>query len=117
MAAKTFKNTILNQDNLDKTSVMSYSLFQTANRCAWLLKKMNAESILLDCENSFQFINGVGKAIFSAEIGKARQKLGLLRLLLPQFSKKINSLLKQASEIQNTKIFDIKKILGGLVIK
>ena len=117
IASKILKKTALNKDILDQTSAMSYSLFQTANRCAWLLKKMNAESILLDCENSFQFINGLNKAIFSTEIGKARQKLGLLRLILPQFSKKINSLLKKASEIQDHRTFDIKKLLGELVIK
>ena len=70
---------------------MSYSLYQTANRCAWLLKKMNAETILLDCEHSFQFIYGLGKAIFSTETGKSRQKLGLIRLIIPQFSKKIDN--------------------------
>jgi predicted regulator of Ras-like GTPase activity (Roadblock/LC7/MglB family) len=117
IASKILKKTALNKDNLDQTSAMSYSLFQTANRCAWLLKKMSAESILLDCENSFQFINGLNKSIFSTEIGKARQKLGLLRLILPQFSKKINSLLKKAAEIQDHRTFDIKKLLGELVIK
>jgi predicted regulator of Ras-like GTPase activity (Roadblock/LC7/MglB family) len=117
IASKILKKTALNKDNLDQTSAMSYSLFQTSNRCAWLLKKMSAESILLDCENSFQFINGLNKAIFSTEIGKARQKLGLLRLILPQFSKKINSLLKKAAEIQDHRTFDIKKLLGELVIK
>jgi predicted regulator of Ras-like GTPase activity (Roadblock/LC7/MglB family) len=105
------------EEVLDSTSAMSYSLFQTANRCAWLLKKMNAESILLDCENTFQFIYGVGNAIFSTEIGKSRQKLGLIRLILPQFSNKIKNLVKQAFEIQEHRTFDIKSLLGELVIK
>jgi hypothetical protein len=96
---------------------MSYSLFQTANRCAWLLKKMQAERILLDCQDSFQFIDGLGKAIFSTEIGKLRQKLGLIRLILPQFSKKIDTLIKKASEIQDHRTFDIRRMLGELVIK
>ena len=78
---------------------------------------MHTENILIDCDNSFQFINGLGKSIFSSEIGKARQKLGLLRLLLPQFSKKINSLIKKASEIQEYRTFDVKKLLGDLIIK
>jgi predicted regulator of Ras-like GTPase activity (Roadblock/LC7/MglB family) len=105
------------EEVLDSASAMSYSLFQTANRCAWLLKKMNAESILLDCENTFQFIYGVGNAIFSTEIGKSRQKLGLIRLILPQFSNKIKNLVKQASEIQEHSSFNIKSLLGELVIK
>jgi len=117
IASKLLKNIHMDTEKLDKISAMSYSLFQTANRCAWLLKKMKADRILLDCQNSFQFINGLGKAIFSTEIGKLRQKLGLIRLILPQFSKKIENLIKEASEIQDHSTFDIKRMLGELVIK
>jgi len=111
------KNKIINDHELDNISAMSYSLIQTANRCARLLKKMSADNILLDCENSFQFINKLDNSIFSAEITKARQKLGLLRLILPQFSKKISMLVKNASKVQDHKEFDVKKLLGQLVIK
>ena len=117
IASKLLKKFNMAEKNLDSISAMSYSLLQTANRCAWLLKKMHVEKILLDCENSFQFINGIGKSLFSAEIGKSRQKLGLLRLILPQFSKKINDIVKEASEIQDFKTFNIKSLLGKLIIK
>lgn len=117
IASKVLKRIDMDTEYLDKISAMSYSLFQTANRCAWLLKKMQAERILLDCQNSFQFIDGLGKAIFSTEIGKLRQKLGLIRLILPQFSKKIDYLIKKASEIQDHRTFDIKRMLGELIIK
>ncbi|MFX0104966.1 MAG: roadblock/LC7 domain-containing protein [Candidatus Hodarchaeota archaeon] len=117
IASKVLKKVDIDTEKLDKISAMSYSLFQTANRCAWLLKKMQADRILLDCQDSFQFIDGLGKAIFSTEIGKLRQKLGLIRLILPQFSKKIDYLIKKASEIQDHRIFDIKRMLGELIIK
>lgn len=117
IASKVLKKIDIDTEKLDKISAMSYSLFQTANRCAWLLKKMQAERILLDCQNSFQFIDGLGKAIFSIEIGKLRQKLGLIRLILPQFSKKIDHLIKKATEIQDHRTFDIKRMLGELIIK
>ena len=117
IASRLLKNYDVNAEELDKVSAMSYSLFQTANRCAWLLKKMHAESILLDCQHSFQFIEGLGKAIFSTVIGKMRQKLGLIRLILPQFTNKINNLIREASEIQDFRTFDIKRMLGELVIK
>jgi predicted regulator of Ras-like GTPase activity (Roadblock/LC7/MglB family) len=117
IVSRLLKNFNVNTEELDKVSAMSYSLFQTANRCAWLLKKMHAESILLDCQHSFQFIEGLGKAIFSAVIGKMRQKLGLIRLILPQFTNKINNLIREASEIQDFRTFDIKRMLGELVIK
>ncbi len=111
------KNRSIENDALDGISAMTYSLIQTANRCAWLLKKMSAENILLDCDNSFQFINRLGNSIFSAEIAKSRQKLGLLRLILPQFSKKVEQLVKNASKIQDHRNFDIKKLLGQLIIR
>ena len=117
IASKIYDARDFPSEQLDNISAMSYSLFQTANRCAWLLKKMNADSILLDCNNSFQFIYGIGKSIFSTEIGKSKQRLGLIRLILPQFSKKINNLIKEASELQDHRAFDIKALLGELVIK
>lgn len=117
IASKILKRIEIDNEKLDKISAMSYSLFQTANRCAWLLKKMQAERILLDCQNSFQFIDGLGKSIFSTEIGKLRQKLGLIRLILPQFSNKVEKLIKRASEIQDHRTFDIKRMLGELIIK
>jgi predicted regulator of Ras-like GTPase activity (Roadblock/LC7/MglB family) len=117
VASKIQKNGKIDNAKLDRICAMSYSVFQTANRCSWLLKKMNTENILFDCEHTFQFINGLGKSIFCTEIGKSKQKLGLLRLILPQFSKKINSILKSASDIQDRYSFDIKKLLGDLVIK
>jgi len=118
IASKILKqNPIQTKNNIDKLSAMSYSLFQTANRCAWLLKKMNADTILLDCEYTFHFIYGMDRAIFSAEIGKFKQKLGLIRLIIPQFSRKINNILKEASQIKIPKTFDIKSILGELIIK
>ncbi|MCP6718665.1 MAG: roadblock/LC7 domain-containing protein [Patescibacteria group bacterium] len=117
VASKLLKKIDIDSDKLDKASAMSYSLFQTANRCAWLLKKMHAQTILLDCQHSFQFIEGLGKAIFSTVIGKEKQKLGLIRLILPQFTKKINNLIKKAAAVQDFGTFDIKRMLGELIIK
>ncbi len=117
IASKIFRKPIINNINLDNISAMSYSVFQTANRCSLLLKKMYTEKILIDCNNSFQFIIGLENAIFSTEIIKSRQKLGLLRLILPKFSKKINYLIKKASVIQDHRSFDIKRLLGDLVIE
>jgi len=117
IASQLLKNSIVDKQILDRISAMSYSVFQTANRCSWLLKKMHAEKVLIDCQNTFQFINGLGKAIFCTEIGKAKQKLGLLRLILPQFLNKMNSLIKKASEMQDHYAFDVKRLLGDLVIK
>jgi predicted regulator of Ras-like GTPase activity (Roadblock/LC7/MglB family) len=96
---------------------MTYSLFQTANRCAWLLKKMKAENLLIDGTETFQFIKSMGKALFTIEIIKSKQKLGLLRLFLPQFTSKIDKLIRRAIDIQKQTKFNVQKLLGELVIK
>ena len=117
IASKVFKKTNKSEIRLDNVSAMSYSLLETASRCAWLLKKMNIENILIDCKESFQFINRLNNAVFSAEIGKTGQKLGLLRLILPQFSNKINEALTEASRLSEQNVFNIENLLGELIIK
>jgi len=117
IASKLVKSNFIGAYELDNISAMSYSLFQTANRCAWLLKKMNAENLLIDGTNTFQFIKNMGKALFTVEISKSNQKLGLLRLFLPQFTSKIDLLIKSAMSFQKEKKFDVHKLFGELVIK
>jgi len=83
--------TDLNKIEIDAT--LSNSLFFTADKCAWLLKKMHVKSILLECIDEFQFINLVKNSIFSTTIEKGRQKLGLLRLIIPKYCTKIEKIL------------------------
>ncbi|QEE14853.1 roadblock/LC7 domain-containing protein [Promethearchaeum syntrophicum] len=90
----------IDQHKLDSEATMGYSLFKTADKCAWLLKKMRVNSILLECVDKFQFINKVDSNIFSIEIGKGRQKLGLLRLIIPRYCKKITSILEEARKYE-----------------
>lgn len=117
---------------LNNISEMSYSLFQTANRCAWLLKKMKAERILLDCENAFLFIYGLGNAFFSTEIEYIKVKVPSIQWIkqlrmrksfkkLSQISHSIDELVKLVKEAlkqcENKRDFDIRGLLGELVIK
>jgi predicted regulator of Ras-like GTPase activity (Roadblock/LC7/MglB family) len=115
--SKILKNKNNSERNLDNISAMSSSLFHVANRCAWLLKKMNAENILLDCNKSFQFINRIREGVFCSEIRKNKQKLGLIRLYIPQFLNKISRVLQRAEKEEKTRSFDIKNLLGEMVIK
>lgn len=117
LASRIFNKINENEINLDTTSAMSYSLLEIGDRCAWLLKKMNAENILIDCKSSFQFINRLKASLFSAEIGKTGQKLGLLRLILPQFSAKIQDSIVEALKISRQETFDIHNLLGEIMIK
>lgn len=81
---------------IESNSSMTNTLFITADKCSWLLKHMHIDSILLECENHFQFINKVENGILSVSVAKGRQKLGLLRLLIPRYSSKIAHLLNEA---------------------
>lgn len=116
--SQILKSEEIEDDSIDSISAMSYSLFQVANRCSWLLKKMEAEKILLDTQNSFQFINKVHRGVFCSEIAKGgKMRLGLIRLYIPQFLKKASEILKKASEREKMKSFDIKNLLGEMIIK
>jgi predicted regulator of Ras-like GTPase activity (Roadblock/LC7/MglB family) len=104
--------------DFEQESAMTYSLFSTSNRCAWLLKKMKVNSILLECEDYFQFISSVGDGIFCLSVDKGQQKLGLLRLLLPQYLKVLEKIIKDAKVIDNPiRSFDLKSIIGEIYLK
>lgn len=95
LASHLLKGISMTNEELTKTSQCSYTVFQAANRCAELLGKKEANSILLDCRSTFQFVDGLENAVFTTKIGKQRQKLGLIRLILPQFKKKIGDLINK----------------------
>lgn len=103
---------------IDQKAAMSYSLFTTADKCAWFLKKMHIDSILLECQNEFQFINRIGNGIFSTTISKGRQKLGLLRLIIPRYSQKISKILEdnQKSIELKAPVLDFKSIFSELTL-
>ncbi|MFO8019356.1 MAG: hypothetical protein R6U96_12030 [Promethearchaeia archaeon] len=117
IVSKVLKNRNINRGNFDQISAMSYSLFKTADRCSWILKKMHANKIMLECKDSFQFILGLNKSIFCTEIYKNKQRLGLVRLFLAKISQKINHLLLKASNTTDESTFNLKRQLGELIIK
>ncbi|MFW6312118.1 MAG: hypothetical protein ACOC1K_07780 [Nanoarchaeota archaeon] len=117
IASKVLKEENINRNNFDEISAMVYSLFKTADRCSWILKKMHASKIMLECRESFQFIMGLEKSIFCTEILKRKQKLGLVRLFLAKISQKINRLLLRASKTTNEETLDLKRLLGELIIQ
>lgn len=93
--SKLLKHSKKTEAELDGTLSISYSLFQRAKQYGSLLKKRDVESILIDCQDRFQFIDSMEKSILTVEIGKVRQKLGLIRLIIPQFKNKIHSLIQE----------------------
>ncbi|UYP46416.1 hypothetical protein NEF87_002701 [Candidatus Lokiarchaeum ossiferum] len=115
--AEKINPNIMELMDIDAKATMSYSLFSTADKCAWLLKKMHIESILLECKECFQFINKVGNGIFSTTIAKGRQKLGLLRLIIPRYCKKIVGILQNINlESNSAKIPSFQDLFSELII-
>ncbi|MBN2154967.1 MAG: hypothetical protein JW776_02860 [Candidatus Lokiarchaeota archaeon] len=116
-------STYLNEGNFSELdfeheAAMSYALYSTANRCAWLLKKMKISSILLECMSYYQFTVPLGDGIFTLTVKKGRQKLGLLRLILPRFLIVLNKIVKEAQVIENpVNSFELKHIINGIMLK
>lgn len=105
-------------DTIEHKAAMTYSLFSTANRCAWLLKKMKIENILLECFDYFQFITEMDDGIFSVTIDKGKQKLGLLRLLIPRFAKLLKKNIKEAKRISDPmKSINLDGVLGQICLR
>ncbi|MHA1602571.1 MAG: hypothetical protein ACTSUI_06115 [Promethearchaeota archaeon] len=100
--------------SLETEASMSYSLFSTANKCAWLLKKMQIQSLLVECTDSYQFIFRIENGVFSTKIRKGSQKLGLLRLMVPRYCSKISIIMKQ--NIQNPTPLDFSNIFSEITL-
>lgn len=108
-----------NQFNLtpDAETAMSFSLFDTASRYAWFLKKMNISSIFLDCEHYMHFIMGFKDGIFSSYIFKENQRIGLIRLVVPKFLELIQSFLDEARHAQIHQDFGTQHPINPLLIR
>jgi len=104
--------------DFEHEAAMAYSLYSTSNRCAWLLRKMRVNSILLECDNYFQFISPIDDGILIFTISKGKQKLGLLRLIIPRFLTLLIKVIKSAKLIENpVKLFDIKSAIGEICLR
>ena len=79
---------------------------------------MKVDSILMECDGYFQFISELGDGIFSLSVNKGKQKLGLLRLLLPRYLKILTNVIKNVKVIEAPlKMFDINTLVGELCLK
>jgi len=101
----------------DSETAMSFSLYDTASRYAWLLKKMNTSSIFLDCNHYLHFIMGFDTGIFSSFVYRNEQKVGYIRLLLPKYLGLIQKVLEDGMHSSATYQAENKKILSPLMIR
>ena len=96
---------------------MSFSLFDTSKRIIFMLKKTSLNSVLCECSNYSHFIYDLTGGIFSTFIAKGvkQQKLGLIRLLLPQYIKTMNGYLGEVDKTPDD-LFNMKQIFEELNI-
>lgn len=80
-------------------TAMSYSIYDTAARCAWLLKKMDIKAIFLDCDYYLHYIMGFDGGIFSTYMLKNGQRIGFIRMLVPKYLELITNVLKETQAI------------------
>ncbi len=101
----------------DAETAMSFSLYDTASRYAWLLKKMNTSSIFLDCNHYFHFIMGFTSGIFSSFVYRNEQKIGLIRLLLPKYLDLLRRVLDEKMQHQPACELSQSKVFSPLTIR
>ncbi|MEM2110138.1 MAG: hypothetical protein QW327_06645 [Candidatus Odinarchaeota archaeon] len=80
---------------------MGYSLFDTAKRVFWILKKSFIDSIVCEFANEFIFIHGLKNAILYVEVEKhGNYRIGLLRLLFSSYVKAFNEFLEKLETVK-----------------
>ena len=101
----------------DAETAMSFSLYDTASRYGWLLKKMNTNSIFLDCNHYFHFIMGFDSGIFSSYVYRNEQKIGFIRLLLPKYLGLIQKVLEDGMQASSNCEVGTNKIVSPMLIR
>ena len=102
---------------IDSEGALPFSLYDTSRRIIWMLKKTVINNVFCDCKDYNHFIYGLVKgSIFSTYILKNSDKrLGLLRLMIPQYVNNLQLYLQEASK-KSINSFDINQILEELNI-
>lgn len=100
---------------IEAEGAISFSLFDTSKRIIYMLKKTPINSVLCECTNYSHFIYDLRGGIFSTFISRGERRLGLLRLLIPQYVKQMTGYIKEADKTSED-LFDMKQILEELNI-
>ncbi|MFX1577561.1 MAG: roadblock/LC7 domain-containing protein [Promethearchaeota archaeon] len=79
-----------------RNSTLTYTLFDTSRKVAQLVKRTELIQVLCDCGSTQHFIYRLAGGLFSTLIRKDDTRLGLLRLIIPNFIAEIESVLQKA---------------------
>ncbi|MBD3228761.1 MAG: hypothetical protein GF329_11300 [Candidatus Lokiarchaeota archaeon] len=108
-------NVNLDSTNSQSEGALSYTLYDTSKKIINTLKQTPINNVLIDCTGYSHFIYGCDMGIFSTFISRGQKRLGLLRLLIPQYVKMFSDLLIKSQKIEApaislNNIFDELKI-------
>lgn len=87
-----------------RNSTLTYTLFDTSRKVAQLVKRTGILQVLCDCGSKQHFIYRLAGGLFSTLIQKGSTRLGLLRLIIPNFIAEIESVLQSAPTAQKPTI-------------
>lgn len=79
-----------------RNSTLTYTLFDTSRKVAQLVKRTRIVQVLCDCNREQHFIYGLTGGLFSTVISKDTTRLGLLRLVIPNYIAEIEEVLQEA---------------------
>jgi predicted regulator of Ras-like GTPase activity (Roadblock/LC7/MglB family) len=108
-------NVNLDTANTQSEGALSYTLFDTSKKIINTLKQTPINNVLIDCIGYSHFIYGCEMGIFSTYISRGQKRLGLLRLLIPQYVKLLSDLLIKSQQIE-TPPLNLNNLFDGLKI-
>ena len=96
-----------------RNSTLTYTLFDTSRKVAQLVKRTTILQVLCDCGTNQHFIYKLQGGLFSTFIRKDSTRLGLLRLIIPNFIAEIESVLQKAPTAQRPSL-DVNGFLEAI---
>ncbi len=96
-----------------RNSTLTYTLFDTSRKVAQLVKRTGILQVLCDCGTQQHFIYRLAGGLFSTLIRKDSTRLGLLRLIIPNFIAEIETVLRNAPAAQKPTL-DVDGILEAI---
>jgi predicted regulator of Ras-like GTPase activity (Roadblock/LC7/MglB family) len=96
-----------------RNSTLTYTLFDTSRKVAQLVKRTSILQVLCDCGTRQHFIYKLQGGLFSTFIKKDSTRLGLLRLIIPNFIAEIESVLQKSPSAERPAI-DVNGFLEAI---
>ncbi|MHA1229942.1 MAG: hypothetical protein ACTSRP_00165 [Candidatus Helarchaeota archaeon] len=105
----------LDSSNIESEGALSYTLFDTSKKIITTLKQTPINNVLVECKDYTHFIYSCEMGIFSTYISRGQKRLGLLRLLIPQYVKMLTSILQETKKMEKP-VVNLNNIFDGMKI-